>query len=286
MIYSVLNYTSVLIHTEIIPKKPEYERSPLDLPPNKEIIQFLNIMQEPKTFGDIRHFLKDSKKAYKNMDKNRKGLSLLLNRMIEQKEIIKLPSDKTNPYPRYTTKEKTKSKFESAFDGYLYRTESSMFMFNPSGHMQSNYDITNNDSTKLTESQLKIKRLVTSLGIQVLNTMLSSYDRSHDEKNNDSTNKENRDLWLKNALSFHDPIDELTPKVETILGLDRLVDSKSNRTKLLKQTKSTKKTLQELYPNITKNIEVMEELLEEQKENLREDYEEVLEMSDRIRNDV
>ena len=30
----------------------------------------------------------------------------------------------------------------------------------------------------------------------------------------------------------------------------------------------------------------MEELLEEQKENLREDYEEVLEMSDRIRNDV
>lgn len=275
-----------MIFTKTITERKEFERKPNDPPPDKEIIQFLNIVQEPKTFGDIRNFLKQKKRVYKNMKKNRKGLSLLLNRMIEKKQIIKLSQDKENQYPRYTTKNKNKIKFESSFDGYLYRTESSMFMFNPSGYMQSNYDITNDESTKLTESQLRIKKLVTCLGIQVLYTMLSSYDRPFNSKIDTQTNILNQNIWLKNALSFHDPINELIDRIEPILGLNRLVESESKRTKQVNKTKSIKKSLHELYPNILKNIDNVESILEEQKNDLREDYEEIMEMSNRIRNDI
>ena len=277
---------SVLISTKTITKRLEYERRPNDPPQDNKVLQFLSMMQEPQEFGDIKKFLKKRNKLFRNMDKDRKGLSTLLNRMIEKKQIIKLPQNKQHRYPRYTTKENNKNKFESSFDGYLYRTESTMFMFNTPNYAQSNYDINNDKTSKLTEEQLRIKKLVTTLGIQILSTMLSSYDRSFNVKSNDEENIENRNLWLKNALSYHDPIDELTYKVERILGIDRLVDNKSKQTKLLKQTKSTKKILKELYPNILNNIEVMEESLEAQKDNLREDYEEIIEMSDRIRNDV
>ena len=266
--------------------RKKFERRVNDEPPDKEIKKFLSIVKEPQTFGGISDFLKQKNKAYKNMDKNRKGLSLLLNRMIERKEIIKLKKNNENQYPRYTTKDKNKIKFESSFDGYLFRTESTMFMFNTPNYAQSNYDINNDKTTKLTEEQLRIKKLVTTLGIQMLSTMLSSYDRPFNKKINDEANTENRNLWLKNALSYHDPIDKLINRVETLLGIDRLVDSKSKRTKLLKQIKSKKKLLHELYPNILKNMDVSEELLEEQKNNLREDYEEIIEMSDRIRNGV
>jgi len=70
--------------------RKKFERRVNDEPPDKEIKKFLSLVKEPQTFGGISNFLKQKNKAYKNMHKNRKGLSLLLNRMTDRKEIIRL----------------------------------------------------------------------------------------------------------------------------------------------------------------------------------------------------
>ena len=103
--------------------REKFERRVDDPPPDNEIMEFLNVSQEPQEFGDIRNYLKKINRAYKNMDKNRKGLSLLLNQMIEKKQIIKLPKDKKNQHPKYTTTKKNKEIFEAQLDGFLLRTE-------------------------------------------------------------------------------------------------------------------------------------------------------------------
>ncbi len=261
--------------------RKKFERRANDEPPDNEIKKFLSLVKEPQTFGGISNFLKQKKRAYKNSD-NRKGLSLLLNRMIERKEIIKLQKDDDNPYPRYTVDNSSKSKFQSAFDGYIFRTESTLCMFNSEGLVQGDVDIDN--KRKLTEEERRIKKLVTYFGIQILYTMLQSYERPINTKLSTTKNIINRNLWLKNALSFHDPIGELINKPSIMPQVNEDFKNAFQNKQLTKKITLMKDSLFELYPNIMNNINNAEQqIMQLKKDSLDDEYYEISEMYDKIR---
>jgi len=265
--------------------RKRFERRKNDPPPDKYILTWLNLESNPKTFGEIRTYLKGINKAYMNMDKNRKGLSLSLNRMIEKNEIKKFEKDNTHLYPRYTTTAKHKTAFESALDGYLMKTESIAYMFKAEGSMRSNRDIDPDPSkSKISDRERLVRKLVTCLGVQTLYIILSSYDRPINPNKSTSVNKANREVWLKNALSYHDPIElSIDDQIERILVDFDFAENQFENKRMLKKIALIKKQLQKIYPNITQNMINMENDLEDAKNDLREYYQEIPDMAYRIR---
>ena len=272
-------------YTSVVNNRKRFEKRIHDPPPDDDIMTWLNFESNPKTFGEIRTYLKGIKKAYVNMDKNRKGLSLLLNRMIGKKMIKKLEKDNTHLYPRYTTTAKHKTAFESALDGYLMKTESIAYMFKAEGRMRSNRDIDPDPSkSKISDRERLVRKLVTCLGVQTLYIILSSYDRPINPNKSTSVNKANREVWLKNALSYHDPIElSIDDQIERILAGFDFAENQFENKRMLKKIALIKKQLQKIYPNITQNMINAENDLEDAKNSLREDYQEIPDMSYRIR---
>ena len=87
----------------------------------------MNSEDKPQEFGEINKYLESIGAEYPNHKKIRTGLSHTLIRMIKQNRIKKLTADKNHKYPRYISNSKTL--FESAFDGYLFRNETIGSMF-------------------------------------------------------------------------------------------------------------------------------------------------------------
>lgn len=171
-----------------------------DYPVDKRIHGWLKTESDPKTFGQIRKFLKEQKIAYKNMDKNRATLSETLRRLIEQNHIEKIPPDKNNVYPRYAAV--GKSNFNSAFDGYAFKSELLMMFFGPVSYNELDYDLEKLLRKKIDDDKKKILNLISLFGIYVLFTLLSSYKRPILKKYSKKENFANREIWLLNALDF------------------------------------------------------------------------------------
>jgi len=137
---------------------------------------------------------------------------------------------------------------------------------------------------KLTEEERRIKKLVTYFGIQMLYTMLESYERPINPKLTTEKNIINRDLWLKNALSFHDPIGELINKQAIIPQVNVYSKNAFQNKQLTKKITLMKNSLFELYPKIMVNMNRAEKLITQLKEDgLDDEYYDSSEMYDRIR---
>lgn len=236
------------------------------------IENFLNYGDDPKTFGEISAHLKKKGIVYKNSDKDRSGLAHTLKRMIKQKRIKKI-IDKTHRFPRYAAL--SKSAFESALDGQVMKMESLTFMFMPDGARRSDLDIESEfPFTKLSRQEQLLRNLVTCLGVQTLYIILSSYDRTFDPKKSHLENKKNREEWLKNALSYHDPVESSLDEIieRRILEGYRFDENQFEIERMLKKIATIKKQLEKIYPNITQNMIKTENELEEVKKLIRDDY--------------
>lgn len=233
------------------------------------IVYFLNKNNDPQEFGEINNFLKKHNLEYGKENKNaRTGLAHTLLRLIKLKKIKKLRADKNHIYPRYTSN--SKINFESALDGYLFRNETIGSMFRNIGiDFDSEFDPKNMDFFVKPEN--KIKALVNYLGVQMLDTILSSYVRPINSKESTKSNKKNRDIWLKNALAYHEPdigIIDMFERVMTESNDNELFENKS----WLKDVNLLKKSLRKTYPNITKYIDDYEDYSEELRDAMRDTY--------------
>ena len=213
----------------------------------------------PQEFGEINSYLEQMGCAYPNHKKVRTGLSHALLRLIKQKKIKKLPANKNHKYPRYTSN--SKEVFESAFDGYNYRNEIVSVMFK--------------DFAGKSEHHLNMEKYVTGLvnylGVQMLDTILSSYTVPINPKSSSKSNIKNRDLWLKNALSYHEP------NVGILDWFERTIISNSDEytfenKSVLKDVRIMQESLRNTYPDITKYMDEVKAYLEDVKDALRDTY--------------
>jgi len=155
-------------------------------------------------------------------------------------------------------------------------------MFNSEGLTQGDIDIDN--KRKLKEEERRIKKLVTYFGIQMLYTMLQSYERPINSKLSTKKNIINRNLWLKNALSFHDPIGELINKQAIMPQVNEDSKNAFQNKQLTKKISLMKNLLFELYPHIMNNMNNAEQQIMQLKKNsLDDEYYEISEMYDKIR---
>ena len=253
-------------------RKLNYRREKLNEDVEHAIEEFLNYANEPKTFGEIQAHLKTKKIVFKNADKDRSGLAHTLKRMIKQKRIKKI-IDKTRPYPCYTTY--SKSMFECALDGQMMKLESMTFMFMPDGARISDIDIESEfPYPRFSRREQLLRNLVTCLGVQTLYIILSSYSRTFNPKKSHLQNKINREEWLKNALSYHDPVESsLDAQIERrILEAYHFDENQFEIEPMLRKIASIKKQLKKIYPNITQNMITTENHLAAAKELSRDDY--------------
>ena len=239
--------------------------------PEPFIEEFLNYEDEAQTFGQIKAHLKKRKIVYENSDKDRSGLAHTLNRMKKRKKIKKI-TDKTHRFPRYTTL--SKSTFEAALDGHLMKTESIKYVFSGERGMLSDLDIDAEfPMPKFSYQEQLVRKLVTCLGVQTLYLILSSYKRPIDPKKSTWDNIANREAWLKNALSYHNPEHlSLDDQIEGYLGDSVISKIQFKNKRMLKKIDSMKKQLQKFYPNITQNMIYTEKELTDSKKALREHY--------------
>ncbi|EPA06166.1 hypothetical protein BG20_I0829 [Candidatus Nitrosarchaeum limnium BG20] len=215
-------------------------------------------MEFPQTFGDIQNHLKKRKIQYKNSENDRSGLSHTLNRMIKKNRIKKIPRDPSSKKPRYVSLEK--STFDASFDGFIMRTEYTAFLYKPLPYMRGDSDIENIFKRKspLNYKEKKIQKLITFLGIQILYSVITSYERPVNRISSKKINKKNHEMWLKNALSLHDPLEPIGDIVSDLL----LEESTTNLKKLIKK----------MYPHIAGRLESAEDGLDELKNVLRNGY--------------
>lgn len=263
--------------------RAKFERRVTDEPPDQMILTWLTIEKEAKTMKQIREFLKDSGRAYVNMDKNRSGLVALLKRLLVKKKIKKLESDLEHRYPRYTAIENTT--FGIGLDGNLFRTESTSSMFRAHGLGYGQRDIEQgikNEKSKLTRKEKQIETLVTYMGIQMLYTILTSYERPINNKLSSKKNAKNRDTWLKNALSYHEPDIGIIDLFERIMVDYGIGEYSFENKKLLNDVSHFKKLLCNMYPHISKNMKDAESILEDVTDAMRDSYLDIPKLSKRI----
>lgn len=243
----------------------------LDQTVESTIEEFLNYAYEPQIFGEIQTHLKKRGIKYKNSDNDRSGLAHTLKRMIKQKRIRKI-TDNTHRFPRYTTL--SKSTFEAALDGHLMKTESTKFVFSGDRGRLSDIDIDSEFPMPKTSYQEQlVRKLVTCIGVQTLYLVLSSYERPIDPKKSEWDNIANREAWLKNALSYHNPKElSLDDQIENYLADSDVSPIQFENKRMLKKIKSMKKQLVKLYPNITGNMMYTENDMDSSKEALRSHY--------------
>jgi hypothetical protein len=265
-------------------KRKDFERRKTDKPADPIVLAWLTIEKEPKTFKQIREFLKETRHAFVNMDEYRSGLSVLLKRLIKQKKIKKLDKDSNHAYPRYTAFENTS--FAVGLDGNLFRTESTASMFRDPGWSYGEEDIEKsfrNKKTKQTIKEKKIETLVTYLGIQMFYTILRSYERPLNPNLSSEKNSKNRDAWLKNALSYHESnvgiIDLIVP---LIAKHDKNIIPPFENKIVSEEIFKLEKTLCEMYPRIMKNIKETENHLEDVKDLMKDSYLDIPILSERI----
>lgn len=239
--------------------------------PEPFIEEFLNVQDEPQTFGQIQAFLKKRGIVYKNSDKDRSGLAHTLNRMIKNGRIRKHKPDETYRFPHYTTL--SKSTFEAALDGHLMKTESMTFMFRPEGMRRGDIDIESEfPLPKFSQMEQLVRNLITRLGVQTLYILLTSYVRPNDPNKSSSDYEANRNAWLKNALSYHNPVESsLDDHIKGILGFDSK-EYQFEPKLLLKKIDLIKIQIQKIYPNIIQNMIITENNLKKVKDLMREDY--------------
>lgn len=170
---------------------------------DKAIVGWLKTESEPQTFGQIREFLKKNKTAYKNMDSHRATLAGTLKRLIRQNKIEKIRPDRTHIYPRYTAV--GKSMFNTAFDGYAFKSELLFLLLKPMSHRELDEDLENLLGKTIGHKKQWILNLVSAFGIYVLFTLLASYKRPIQEGNSNKENFANREIWLLNALDLEIP---------------------------------------------------------------------------------
>lgn len=231
-----------------------------DVHPSVESVikQFLNSIGHPQTFGEINKYLKEKNIQYKNSDKDRSGLAHTLNRMIEHNQIKKIPKDDFNNYPKYITIEK--STFDASFEGYLMRTELTSFLYKPLPYSRGDQDIEDifKRKKKFSLQERKIQKLITFLGLQIIFSVVTGYERPINRTKTTKINKTNLDSWLKNALAFHDPLEPIGEIVSELLSGD--------------DTSDLKKTMKDMYPHIIGRMESSQIDFDEIKNDLREGY--------------
>ncbi len=232
------------------------------------IEDFLSSKDKPQKFGDIAKYLAEHDNPYPNYKKDRSGLSHSLLKLIKQKRIKKLTVDKNHKYPRYVSNSKTI--FESAFDGYLFRNETVGVMFrNMARDFDDNFDPKKMDFFVKPEN--KVKTLVNYLGVQMLDTILSSYVRPINSKETVKSNRKYREVWLKNALSYHEPDIGIIEMFERVIINNNDKEVFENKS-LLKDVNLMKKSLRKIYPNITEHIDSYDGYSEELKDAMRDTY--------------
>lgn len=240
-----------------MPRKLHQKGGKLDIDVELAIESFLNYEEYPQTFGNIKEYLKSKNIVYKNSDKDRSGLAHTLNRMIKKHRIKKIPRDPLSKKPLYVSLEK--STFDASFDGFIRRTEYTTFLYKPLPYLRGDSDIDNIfKRTTLNYKEKQIQKLITFLGIQILYSVITSYERPINKTSSGKINKQNHEVWLKNALSLHDPLEPIGDIVSRLF-------SKESTTKL-------KELIKEMYPHITGRLESAEEGLDEIKNSLRASY--------------
>lgn len=223
-----------------------------------EIVEFLTSKGYPQTFGEINDGIKEQGIKYKNSDKDRSGLAHTLNRLIKQNKIKKHPKDDNNKYPTYVTLEQTT--FDAAFDGYLTRVEATAFLYRPLPHMQMSKDIDKMFKRKkpLDFNECSIQKLIAMLGLQIIYSVIIGYERPNNRDKKGKIIKSNLDAWMKNALAFHDPLEQIGELVA-----EHLPDLTTDK---------LKKILKSMYPVIAGRLEDSRDGFDELRNDLRGSY--------------
>ena len=105
----------------------------------------------------------------------------------------------------------------------------------------------------------------------MLDTILSSYVRPINPKQSVKSNRKYREIWLKNALSYHEPDIGIIDMFERVIVNNNDKEVFENKS-LLKDINLMKKSLRKIYPNITEYIDDYEGYSKEVKDAMRDTY--------------
>jgi len=221
-------------------RRLNHKREKMSDSTEKYIKNFLNNKNTPPTFGEINEYLKEHNVQYKNSTKDRSGLAHALNRMIKAKEIKKFSKGEYKNFPTYAPFDK--SSFEAMLEGYLMRTESTAYLYKPYGFQRGEQDVEDilTKKKQFNFRELTLQKLITYLGIQIIYSVITSYERPIN-RTSKKIDKENHNVWLKNALSFYDPLDPIGEMVGRYLSGENI--------------KYWKDSLKKIYPNISQIME-------------------------------